>query len=334
MISGFPITGPYRFASAMNAWKPGFMGFARREEHERGFKTVAAAGFRAVELKAGSGRWDPLGRPEGLAGSYGSVQGFREQLRAWGIHAVSSYYWDPLQMSFEDLHFGLDPLNDAHRDAIVSTARLYAECLAALGGDLLVVRPAPSYWKTGELSAAQCTTLAATWSSVGEAIAAHGVRVGLHLDALSSLRRVEAIEQLLGEWSPAYGGLAFDSAELALQGHDPVELFRRLAPRIVHVHLKNLLVRDDHDEYREKNAERVMLQAGGRRGVERWFAELGHPQGLLDLEALTREIARSGYGGWIVAESDGGPAPVASGVLLNAWFLLHRLLPLLPSSSR
>lgn len=338
MMTGFPINGDIRWAYAVNCWKPGFMGFARVEEHERAFKTMSASGFRAVELKAGSGRWDTLGRPENLAASYGSVEGFGATIARWGVDAVSSLYYDPFQMSFEELHFGLDPLNETQLAQLTAIAVLHARALAALGGPAqeeqwLVVRPVASFWKQGALTAEQLQRLGAAWTAVGAATREHGVGIALHVDALSALRTAEDIEAVLSALDPAVGGLAFDTAELAIAGHDVVALYERLQARVVHLHFKDALAVDDGEEYRLPNAERALLQAGGRRGIRRWFSEMGTRQGRVDFVALVQALTRHRYRGWVVVESDGGPAPIAAGIMSNGWYVRHRLMPAIAANT-
>jgi inosose dehydratase len=323
------VEGSIRWSYAMNAWKPGFMGFARIEEHERALKVTSACGFRAIELRAGTGRWEPLGRPDNIEASYGTLQGFRAKLRDWGIDAVSSTFFDPGQMSFEDLHFGMDPLDPKQTDAIVAAARLHARGLAALGGEILVVRPVGSYWKTGSLSAEQLTGVGDCWSRVGAATQAHGVRVALHVDTLSALRTADEIETVLDAIDPAVGGLAIDTAELTVAGHDLVALYERLHARVVHFQFKDALERDTLEEFRTQNAERALLQAGGSRHVGRWFAEMGTSRGLVDFPALVNAMLKHRYQGWVVVESDGGPAPIAAGVMSNGWYVGHVLAPIL-----
>ena len=329
----FPVDGAIRWAYAINAWKPGFMGFARTEEHERALKATAASGFGAIELKAGSGRWDPLGRADNIAASYGSVAGFATQLKSWGIATVSSFFYDPGQMSFEDLHFGLDPLNSAHWDGIVAAAQPLARCVAELGGSCLVVRPVGSFGKVGALSADQLAQLGQCWSRVGSAIRGSGVSIALHFDALSAARTADDYEAVLDKLDPAVGGLALDTAELTIAGHDVLSLYRRLRARVVHFHFKDALERDTLGEYRAPNAERELLQAGGSRQVARWFSEMGTPRGLVDFPALVESLREHQYRGWIVVESDGGPAPVAAGIMSNGWYVGHVLAPLVAATT-
>lgn len=331
MKSPLPTDGPLRWGYALNVWKPGFMGFARREEHERACKVTSACGFRAVELPAGSGRWEPLGRPDNICANYGSLAGFRDQLRQWGIDRVASVFFDPGQLSFEDLHFGLDPLREEQHAVIAATALMHAQGLSALGGHCLVVRPVGSYWQHGELDEEKIIRLAQCWSAVSQQIAPLGIVLGLHVDALSALRSAEQLEALLARLDPAQVGLAMDTAELTIAGHDVTALYRRLHRRVVHFHFKDALATDSLGEYRLHNAERALMQAGGSRGIRRWFSEMGTGHGLVDFPALTEAIRELGFNGWIIVESDRGPPPAAAGIMSNAWYVQH-VLAASPSS--
>ena len=67
-----------------------------------------------------------------------------------------------------------------------------------------------------------------------------------------------------------------------------------------------------------------MLQAGGDRGVERWFYECGTPGGLVDFPALLAALRADSYSGWLVFESEQTPNPARS-VMLNGWYARHTL---------
>lgn len=310
-----------RWSYAINTWKPGFMGFARPEEHERAFKVTSAAGFDAIELNAGSGRWEPLGRPENIDINFGSPQKFMQQLAAWGIERVSSTFWDPGAMSFEDLHHGLSPLRTEDHAQILATVKLHAGLLGKIRGECLVVRPAPSYWQSGALNREGLARIAECWSAAGRAAGESGVRIALHVDALSAIRAVDEIDVLLEQLPAAHVGIAIDTAEVTIAGHDPLMLYERYRERVVHFHFKNALACDTLGEYQLPHAERALMQAGGSRGIARWFGELEHADGFVDFPRLVAALKRDGYTGWIVVESDKGPAPIASGVLLNGWYV-------------
>ena len=235
-------------------------------------------------------------------------------------------------MSFEDLHHGLSPLQPADHALIAATCRLHAGLLAEVAGECLVVRPAPSHWKTGVLASDALQTLADCWNGAASALAGSRVRLALHIDALSALRSTEQIAALLDRTDNAHVGLALDTAEVTIAGHDALQLYERFSARVFHLHFKNALARDTQEEYRLPNAERALLQAGGSRGIPRWFGELGHSQGLIDFPGLVARLRADRYAGWIVVESDKGPAPVATGVLLNGWTVQRMLDPPAPGA--
>ncbi|GGY13293.1 sugar phosphate isomerase/epimerase family protein [Pseudoduganella dura] len=308
---------------AVNQWKAGFTSFARLEEIERALKVTAACGFSSIELNGGSGRWDPIGRPENVAINFGSPAHFRLKLKDWGIGRVASTFFDPTVMSFEELHFGLMSTRREDHARILAQARIHAEMLAELGGDCLVVRPFPSFWKEGALNGERMAAAAACWNAVGEMTASLGLKTVLHVDALSALRTVDEFEHLLELCDRDNVGLAFDTAELTIAGHDVVALYRRLHERVWHFHFKDALAVDTLGEYRLQNAERAMIAAGGEREIPRWFGEMG--TGLVDFPALLAAMLELGYAGWVIVESDKGPAPIASGMMLNAWYRKHVL---------
>ena len=119
-----------KWGYGLSQWKAGFTGFARMEQQERALKVTAACGFDAIELSAGTGRWDPMGRPENIVLNFGSVDHFKLKLRDWGIRRVASLFLDPLQMSFEELHHGLDCSDRSQHALLLAQAEVFARFLA------------------------------------------------------------------------------------------------------------------------------------------------------------------------------------------------------------
>ena len=315
-----------RWAYAINQWKPQFDDFVRREQHERALKTISIAGFEGVELTAGTGRWEPLGNPQQLAANFGSVAGFGEFVRSCALSAVSGWVWNPSERPMEHLTGPLSPLSASDVPALVERARWYAGALAELaelGGSVLVVPGAPAAGDA-ELDDAALDQLAATWNAVGEAVRQDGVRLALHVDFLSALRRPGALDALLARTDV---GLALDTGELTVAGIDPVALIDRHGDRIAHVQLKDALAVDDAEEYLQPAAHWTVRVRGGAREVPRWFAEPGAEGGLVDFPAVTRALLDVGYDGWIVFESDQSPHPAAS-CLLGGYLLQRELRPL------
>lgn len=313
------MTGTARLGYAISQWKPNFDDFTRREQHVRALKVIAASGFSGIELRAGSGRWDPLGRPASIAANYGSAAAFTGLLRQLGIEAVCSWYFDPGEPIGEELSPGRSVLQAGDHRAIAESVKPFAEFLAAAGGSRLVVRPLPSAWQAGELAADTIATAAEGWNRVGATTGGLGVTVSLHVDCLSAAADAKTLGALLDATDPGLVGLTLDTAELTLAGLDPVAVYRQHRDRVDHVHLKDTRYVDDLGERRRPRAEADMLGAGGERGVERWFWECGTPGGLVDFAALLSALNADGYSGWLVFESEQTPNPARS-VMLNGWY--------------
>ena len=313
-----------RWGYALNQWKPNFDFFTRREQHERALKTLSAAGFRGVELRAGSGRWEPLGRPEQIAANFGSPAGLVEFLESCGVDAVASFFFDPGERNTEEPAPSRSPIDVDDHAGILESARIFAQFLGEVGGTCLVVRAMPSYWRHGPPAPEQIESAGACWNDVGRMTAALGVRLALHVDFLSLLRTEEDIAALLEQTDSDLVGLALDTAELAIAGVDPVTVAERHGSRVRHVHLKDARNVDIDGEFATADAERQLLLAGGRRGVERWFWELG--EGVVDLQGVVRALRAQSYDGWFIVESDESPDPAAS-AMLNGWMVQHRLRP-------
>jgi inosose dehydratase len=320
------MTGTARLGYAISQWKPNFDDFTRREQHVRALKVIAACGFTGVELRAGSGRWDPLGRPASIAANYGSAATFTDLLRQIGIEAVCSWYFDPGEPIGEELSPGRSVLETGDHRAITESVLPFAEFLAAAGGSRLVVRALPAAGQAGELTADAIATAAEGWNQVGAATSRLGVTVSLHVDCLSAAADAKTLEALLEATDPGLVGLTLDTAELTLADLDPVALYRRHRDRVDHIHLKDTRYVDDLGERRRPHAEAAMLQAGGERGVERWFYECGTPGGLVEFPSLLGELNADAYSGWLVFESEQTPNPARS-VMLNGWFAQQMRLP-------
>lgn len=323
-----------RWSYGINQFKPQFDDFVRRRDHLRALRVISASGFRGVELTAGTGRWEPLGNPTQIAANFGSVAAFGDFVREQALDGVSSWFWDPSIRLQEDLTHGDDPASSSPqaRAGLVEHARWFASALAELGGDVLVVRPAASAAQLTQLDDGVIEALAASWTAVADAIAADGVRLALHFDFYSALRRDDGLERLVRA-TDARVGLALDAAEFTIAGIDPVDFYRRHADRVTHVHLKNAAAVDDLGEYTLPAPEFTLLRAGGSRAVPRWFTELATEPLLVDAPGFVTALAENDYDGWVVVESDLTPHPPTS-AMLNGWEVQHVLTPLTQGAAR
>jgi inosose dehydratase len=96
--------------------------------------------------------------------------------------------------------------------------------------------------------------------------------------------------------------LCLDTGHLLVGGGEPVSFYVEHAQRIAHLHLKSA----HRAQIEELVANGEDVEALWRRMV---FCPLG--EGDFDLDALLREVKRSGYDGWLVVEQDIFPDPVS-----------------------
>ena len=105
----------------------------------------------------------------------------------------------------------------------------------------------------------------------------------------------EELDKLMELTDPELLGLCLDMGHLAFGGGDPVVALQKHYDRIWHVHFK------DYDpkigEASRKNKWDYFESVS--QGV---FCELG--KGNVDFPAITAELNRRGYHGWIVVEQD------------------------------
>ncbi|MEU5100103.1 sugar phosphate isomerase/epimerase [Streptomyces sp. NPDC020996] len=313
-----------RWAYALNQWNHRMDVFVRHEDQRRALKTLSVLGFDHVELAAGSGRWDNLGRPEIIELNHGGPAGFLDFLRGCSVHGVTGMYWDPGQPVEEEGWAFRSTRNPADHAAIVESARPFVDFLAAVGAEQLVVRPVGPAWMQPPLASDDIAVIGDVWNEVGKVAAAAGVGLALHYDCLSAVHTADELGRLLDATDPELVGLALDTAELTIGGIDPVAFYEERHERVTHVHLKDTRYTDLGDEYRMPGAETTMLRGGGGRRIERWFFELGTEGGLVDVKAFVAALRRREFPGWVVVESDhgGNPAELA---MLNSWYLQHEL---------
>jgi inosose dehydratase len=314
----------HKWSYALNQWRPTYDTFVRPEQHERALKTLSACGFTSIELNCGPGRWEPMGNREMIEANHGSVAQFKAFLGACGIRSVSSFFLDPGAFLSSQNDMPLSVANPIHHSEIIDIAQGYLELLPELGGDRLIVRAAPSYWRCPEATPVVIETFARCWNGVMEGSTPRTVKLGLHVDCLSSVRSEIAMGALLEATDAERVGLVIDTAECVIAGLDPVQLWKRFTARVNHVQLKDAIEIDELEEYRLPNAEMQMMSAGGRREIARWFYELGVNRGRVDFPALMNTAKELRYAGWLVVESDQSPYPATS-AMLNAWYIKHEL---------
>ncbi|APA99552.1 TIM barrel protein [Nocardia seriolae] len=191
----------------------------------------------------------------------------------------------------------------------LAAARETAALFAAAGAEILVLAAATGddgYDTRTSLTDREWKTLIDTAATVGDIAAEHGLRVALHPHVGTHVETAAEVARFLAD---SELDLCLDTGHLLIGGTDPVELARRHADRIGHIHLKDVRaalaaeVRDGTADYSD----------AVRRGL---YVPLG--SGDVDIAALVREVHAAGYRGWYVIEQDTALAPGDSAAVPTA----------------
>jgi inosose dehydratase len=308
---GFVSQKPIQWGYAINQWRNLEVDLVRKDQMESAFKVISVCGFNGIEITDTA-----IGTHGYIPGLFGSVRNFMNFLNDCGVERVCSLFFG---------YYRGSPLNPADHGKLADEAGRIAEFIAQLGASCFVARPMGRYFKEAPITDDKIKTVGECWSKVGEVARCAGVETAMHCDFLCGIRNESDIEKLL-QWSdPQSVGFALDTAELTIAGIDAVKFYEKHHDRINHVHFKDATTTDTLDEYKDLNAEieywpMHLCAAGAKRGIERWYFEMGTPGGLVDFPALKQALTTHAYDGWVVVESDQSPH-VEESVMLNGWYL-------------
>ena len=187
-------------------------------------ETVTAMGYRALET----------GPPGYLAADGDSAL---ELLGPFDVEIVATFL--PLRLDDED----------GFREDLAALDQT-TEVLAATGGRLVLLADAerperavasgrPDELRRTGLSASGFDAVAERLGRAVERCAERGLRAALHPHAATYIESPAETEAVL-ERTPPQLGLCVDTGHTVVGGGDPVDLVRRHADRLVHVHLKDV----------------------------------------------------------------------------------------------
>ena len=232
-------------------------------------------------------------------------------LGRFGLHCVSG--WHSAELLTWGVREELTRLRP-HLEllkALGSPVLVFAEVSGAVHGDLarpLSERPV--------LTARDWRGLGARLTEVAAATAAEGVRLAYHHHMGTVVQSAADIDALMQATGPEVG-LLLDTGHAAFAGADPQALASRYAPRIVHVHAKD--VRAGTLE-RARSGNWSFLRAV----LEGVFTVPG--DGSVDFKRVFAQLPD--YRGWVVLEAEQDPAradPLTYATL--GYRNLRRLLP-------
>ena len=127
----------------------------------------------------------------------------------------------------------------------------------------------------------------------------YGVSLTFHHHMGTVVQTAAETDRLMAETDPAYVSLLYDSGHFAYCGEDPVELVKRYAARIKHVHLKDIRP----EMVAQVKKEHMSFLDGVRAGA---FTIPG--DGCIDFTPIFQVLEETSYTGYMVVEAEQDPA--------------------------
>jgi len=177
--------------------------------------------------------------------------------------------------------------------ALGAQVLVYAETT----GSIQAVRDAPLGTRP-VMAPGQWRAYGAKLTALAEHMAAAGVRMAYHHHMGTVVETAAEVDLLMAHTGEAVG-LVVDTGHLAFAGGDPVALLRKYAPRVNHIHCKDLRRAPLEQALRDDTSFMQAVLAGV-------FTVPG--DGCLDFRAVARAVADIGYEGWLVVEAEQDPA--------------------------
>lgn len=127
----------------------------------------------------------------------------------------------------------------------------------------------------------------------------YGVALTFHHHMGTVVQSAAEVERMMQGTDPAYVSLLFDTGHFAYCDEDPLEMVKKYADRIKHVHLKDIRP----EVVAKVKAERMSFLDGVRAGA---FTIPG--DGCIDYDPIFKVLEESGYEGYMVVEAEQDPA--------------------------
>jgi inosose dehydratase len=223
-------------------------------------------------------------------------QALRRELDARGLAMVGAFV--PVGFADESAHA-------AGEEVAVKTARLLAAVEGKSpfivladdnGKDSARTRKAGRISATEGLSEAQWATFAKGVERAAKAVRDEtGLRSVFHPHCAGYIETPDEIVRLLQLSDPHLLGLCFDTGHCRFGGGEPLADLKRHRERIWHVHFKDC----SPSVHAQSRANEWNYFESLKHGI---FCELG--KGDINFAAITAELRRTNYSGWIVIEQD------------------------------
>lgn len=247
---------------------------------EQMISEAALAGFEGTEV-GGKFPTDPAALNKAL-----DLRGLKIASQWFSSFLCSAPYEENKAAFVKQLDF-LEAVGAKRINACELTRCLFAEGCSMFGAN----KPVASDEEWEKL----CTGL----NKLGKIAADRGFKLCFHHHMATVVQTLEETRRLMEHTDPRYVWLCFDTGHFTFANEDAVQAAREFAPRIGHVHLKDIRA----DKMKQAYAEGFRFRKAVLKGC---FTIPG--DGCVDFPGVFEALEKAGYEGWLIVEAEQDPA--------------------------
>jgi inosose dehydratase len=277
---------------------------------DRFIKQIAALGFKGIDV---------FSRKLGdITAMFGSLKNYSEFLQERGIEKIVGAFGATQSYAYTSATRA--PHVRATHDNIFHDCEVIMKAIEGLGVESFINMPAATYWQVEPVTDEKIHAMADLWNRVGKmTLDGYGIKTTCHHEFWCGIRSVEEIEKFYSWTDPKYVFFFCDTAQHVIAGVDPLKLYLKYHDRCTGFHFKDTHNVDVKGEYRLPPDAEFSAPS-----VNRWFWEMGTPEGLVDFPALMRAMKDYNYRGWLGVEHDKANAEggnYAESTCIAKWYI-------------
>lgn len=279
--------------------------YASIRSMDRFIKQLAALGFEGIDTFFFS-----LPQFEAM---FGSLPNFEAFMRERGVQKIANVFF-----AKPNVAPGFAFHERADHENIVKTCRNIMERCRDISVEGLIVMPTNTYWQMEPVTDDKIVAVADLWNRVGAVTGEYGAKVSIHHEFWCGIRTMEQIDRFYELTDPELVWFFCDTAQHVIAHVDPVEVYEKYHARTSGFHFKDTHHVDTTDDYRRAPDAELLSPT-----VERWFWEMGTPEGLVDFPALMAAMKKHNYRGWVALEHDKadiGGSNYAEATAVGKWY--------------
>ncbi|HYZ87095.1 MAG TPA: sugar phosphate isomerase/epimerase [Bryobacteraceae bacterium] len=209
-----------------------------------------------------------------------------QKVKEIGVRFVTISNGAPMEMHFED---------ESKHGRIVDEHLRLVRFIKQLGCDHLKINMGPR--RPEGTTDADLKSMAKVLNEIGRRTTAEGLKFAVHAHMWSQFENRREIDYIMGNTDPKHVWFVLDTGHITMAGIDPVELAKKLGPRIVEFHLKDV-------DPKHRGGAKVREEKH-----EPMTRPLFFPLGLggVDFVGLKSYLDSSRWRGWLTVELDSSP---------------------------